>query len=188
MSHPSDATLALFAGEDLGSLARWRTERHLARCERCRREVEAYTELRDALPEAVELPDLHWSRLAADMKANIRLGLEAGECVRETQPARVPRASLFGTRALVSYASIAALVTASLLLERPAPRPARGREGVTLEATANGIEWKGGGQALSLLHGRANNVTLTVGAQGVMRARYVDSDTGYVTINNVYAQ
>jgi hypothetical protein len=26
-----------------------------------------------------------------------------------------------------------------------------------------------------------------VGAQGSMRARYVDPETGYVTINNVYA-
>jgi hypothetical protein len=31
-------------------------------------------------------------------------------------------------------------------------------------------------------------VTYSVGAQGSMRARYVDPETGYVTINNVYAE
>jgi len=36
--------------------------------------------------------------------------------------------------------------------------------------------------------GNANDVIQTVGAQGSMRARYVDPDTGYLTINNVYVQ
>jgi hypothetical protein len=188
MNHPSDATLALFAGQDLGWLARRRTERHVARCERCRREVEAYSELREDLPEMTALPDdLHWNRLAAEMKANIRLGLAAGECVRDREPAPHP-GSLLGTRELVSYASILALVTASFLLERPTPRLPKIAEGVTLEATSNGIALKGGGQTLSLLHERAQDVTFSAGAQGSMRARYVDSETGHVTINNVYAQ
>jgi hypothetical protein len=79
-------------------------------------------------------------------------------------------------------------VAASVLLERPAPRAAKAADGVTLEATSNGIALRGGGQALSLLHGRAQDVTFSAGAQGSMRARYVDSETGYMTINNVYAQ
>jgi hypothetical protein len=97
--------------------------------------------------------------------------------------------SWMGTRALVTYASIAALVAGSVLLERPAPHarvPAA--DSVTVEATANRIETKGGGQALSLLHGGAGEVTFTVSAQGSMRARYVDSETDCVTINSVYAQ
>ena len=56
------------------------------------------------------------------MKANIRLGLAAGECVRNDRAAAGEPISWLGTRALVAYASIAALVTASVLLERPAPR------------------------------------------------------------------
>src|SRR5512133_2221986 len=106
MSHPSEATLALYAGRDLGWFARRRTERHLAGCEHCQREVEAYQSLRSVLPDLSEVPDLHWNRMAAEMKANIRLGLAAGECVREPASERYPR--LFGSRALVSYASIAA--------------------------------------------------------------------------------
>lgn len=191
MNHPSDATLALYAGQELGLPARWRTRRHLARCERCRAEVDAYAGMRAELPEMLEVPEAGWSRLAAEMKANIRLGLAAGECVRDGQPEEPRRAPLFGRRALVAYASIAALVAASILLERPLPRP-RASEGVTLEANALGIQLKGRGQSLSLLHGGAaaerNAVTFSVSAQGSMRARYVDSDTGHVTINNVYAQ
>ena len=187
MSHPSEATLALFAGRDLGWFARRRTERHLAGCEHCQRAVDAYRSLRSVLPDLSEAPGLHWNRMAAEMKANIRLGLAAGECVREPAAERYPR--LFGSRALVSYASIAALVVASLLLERPAPKmPAREAAEVTLRATPTGIEVKEGARTMSLLHRRGADVNVLVGAQGSMRARYVDSETGYVTINNVYAQ
>lgn len=190
MNHPSDSTLALYAGQDLGFFARWRTERHLAQCERCRDEVEAYSGLRDELPELMAMPDAGWSRLAGEMKANIRLGLAAGECVREA-PSELPgRSRFFNVRAAVACASIVALLAAGVLMERPMPQP-RG-DGITLEATATGIRSRGGGQSLSLLHSAAaaenNSVTFTVNAQGSMRARYVDSDTGYVTINNVYAQ
>jgi hypothetical protein len=188
MNHPSEATLALYAGRDLGFVAQWRTGRHLAGCGRCRSEVEVYAELREALPELGALPDLHWNRLAAEMKANIRLGLAAGECVRESRAASHGR-SLFGSRALVSYASIAALLVASLLLERPVPKVSRANSAeVVLRGTSGGIELKEGGRTLSLLHRRATDVTVMVDAQGSVNSRYVDAETGYVTINNIYAQ
>jgi len=38
------------------------------------------------------------------------------------------------------------------------------------------------------MHPSKQPVTYSVGAQGSMRARYVDPETGYVTINNVYAE
>ena len=47
---------------------------------------------------------------------------------------------------------------------------------------------KRGGEALRLMSPGARNVTYTVNAQGSMSARYVDPDTGYVTISNVYAE
>ena len=191
MNHPSDATLALYAGGDLGLLARWRTERHLAGCERCREEVEAYSDMRaDAAGTGRDCPTLHWNRLAAEMKANIRLGLAAGECVREPRRRAVARVRWFGSRALVSYASIAALLVASVLLERPVPQtPARDAAEVTLRATSerHRIEGRRAG-AEPAAPARRATVTSSVGAQGSMRARYVDSETGYVTINNVYAQ
>ncbi len=189
MTHPSQSTLALYAGKDLGWFGRWRAERHLARCRDCRSEVEAFASLRDDLAGLSELPAVPWSRLAAEMKANIRLGLAAGECVRDGQP-MTPLAWLSGVRATVALASVAAVLVAGLFLQRPAPPAAQAvaDQSAVLRATAGGIELNQGGQSLSLLHGRAAEVTYSAGAQGSMRARYVDADTGNVTINNVYVQ
>ena len=86
MTHPNQATLALHAGGDLGLWARWKTQRHLSKCDLCRDEVAAFTGVREILPELVEIPEVPWNRLAAEMRANIRLGLEAGECVRDRRP------------------------------------------------------------------------------------------------------
>lgn len=193
MKHPSQASLALHAGGDLGRWARWHIERHLSDCDRCREEVATFAGMREILPEVGEIPESIWTRLEAETKANIRLGLAAGECVR---PGEVPlRHSLFsGARAIVALASMAALLVTGLMLERPIPRPAAGsgrgveREGIVVQSTIDGIQVRQGGQALQLMHAGAQNVTYSVGAQGSMRARYVDPETGYVTINNVYVE
>jgi hypothetical protein len=186
MKHPSQATLALHAGGDLGLLAGWRTGRHLAKCEDCRDEAARFQGLRAILPELAETPGISWNRLAAEMKANIRLGLAAGECVR-TGPAPLRETPLF-TRAgaVVAFASVVVLLVTGLVLEHPGPGTPR-YDGVVVQTTANGIQVREGGQALRLLHSGAQNVQYSVGAQGSMRARYVDPETGYVTINNVYA-
>jgi hypothetical protein len=81
------------------------------------------------------------------------------------------------------------LVCAGLWLQRSSPAPDAGpAEGVVLQATAGGIERKEGGQVLTLMNRRSDDIIQQVGAQGSLRARFVDSETGYVTINNVYAQ
>jgi hypothetical protein len=192
MTHPNQSILALYAGQDLGWFARRRTERHLAGCRECRDEVRAFASARENLVALDELPAISWNRLAAEMKANIRLGLAAGECVRGNRTAGplVPFGMLSGGRTLTACASVMALVTAGLFLQRPnpAPAPAAAAESAVLRATANGIELNQGGETLSLLHVRSGDVTYSAGAQGSMRAGYVDSDTGNVTINNLYVQ
>jgi anti-sigma factor RsiW len=183
MRHPNQATLALHAGGDLGPIARWRTERHLANCERCREEAGAFSRIREIIPELAEIPEVPWNRMAAEMKANIRLGLAAGECVRAAD-APLRETPLFtGARAAVAFASIVVLVFTGLMLEHPTPGVEDG-----VEKTANGIQVRGGGQALRLMHPGAQDVMYSAGAQGSMRARYVDPETGYVTINNVYVE
>ena len=192
MKHPSQSTLALYAGKDLGWFAARRAERHVARCRECRQAVEAFAGLHDDLVGFVEVPALSWSRLAAEMKANIRLGLAAGECVRGEQTAASfsPFGILSSARTLTACASVMALVAAGLLLQRSTPplQTASAGEGAVLRTTPNGIELNQGGQTLSLLHVRSGDVTYSAGAQGSMRAGYVDSDTGNVTINNLYVQ
>ncbi|HEY2019166.1 MAG TPA: hypothetical protein VGH38_36920 [Bryobacteraceae bacterium] len=190
MKHPNQATLALHAGGDLGFFARWRTEKHLAKCAHCREELAAFDGIREILPELSEIPEIPWNRLAAEMKANIRLGLAAGECVRTSRnPLRDTR--LFtGTRAAVALASIVTLVATGLILQSNAPAPAVADQRTVVQSTSDGIQVGAGDQAFRLMNTGVNaaDVTLTVGAQGSMGARYVDPKTGYVTINNVYAE
>ena len=185
MKHPNQATLALHAGGDLGLLARWKTRRHLAKCERCRQEMADFEELREILPELAETPEISWNRLAAEMRANIRLGLAAGACVGDGEKPLRLNPWFTGARAAVALASIMAVVVTGVVLERPGPLAAE--NGVVFETTKNGIEVREGGRAFRLMN-RAQKVTYSVGAQGSMSARYVDSTTGNVTINNVYAE
>jgi hypothetical protein len=179
--------LALHAGGDLGAFSRWRTERHLAKCGQCREEVAAFSATREITTDLAELPDLNWNRLAAEMKANIRLGLAAGECVRAAEPALRDTRWFTGVRAAVAFASVVVLLVTGVFLEKPEPQVVRA-EGTVVEKTAYGIQVSEGDEALGLMNRGAENVIYTVSAQGNMGARYVDPKTGYVTINNVYAQ
>lgn len=190
MKHPNEETLALHAGGDLGLVERLRTDRHLAKCDRCRDSVAAFAELREVLPELAEIPEIPWNRLAAEMRANIRLGLSAGECVRiEAAPAPKLR-WLAGGRAALAFASVVAMVCMGLMLERPLPvaGPLAAKEGPLVQATENGIQVRAGGSAFRLMNAGAKSVTYSASADGSMGARYVDPVTGYVTINNVYVE
>jgi hypothetical protein len=125
------------------------------------------------------------------MRANIRLGLAAGECVRSSgQPLR--DGPLFtplftGARATLALASVLALMVTGLILEGPAPRMSRSSEPM-VQATVNGIQRRSGDQAFGLMHSGALRVTYSVGAQGTLGARYTDPETGNVTITKVYVE
>jgi hypothetical protein len=191
MKHPEQATLALQAGGDLGFFARWTVERHLAACDRCRDEVDAFAGLREVAPELGEIPEVPWNRLAAEMRANIRLGLAAGECVRAGDPPLRETPLFTGARAVVAFASIVALLVTGIILEHPAPVATIADDGTTVQVTANGIEVRKGGQSLQLMNpdqlDPQQRVLYSTDAQGSMKARYVDLETGNVTINKVYA-
>jgi hypothetical protein len=188
MKHPNEAALALHAGGDLGPLTRWKIARHLSRCGRCREEVESYGAVREVMPSLAEVPDLPWGRLAAEMKANINLGLAAGECVRTGEPPLRERPFFARGRTAVAFASILALVVTGMFLQH-SPRQAGSPrfEGVELQSTENGIQVREPGGSFRLLHEGAKDVTYTHGAQGSIGASYVDPDTGYVTVTKVYA-
>jgi hypothetical protein len=70
---------------------------------------------------------------------------------------------------------------------RPGIRPA---DVIEISATGRGLELKGNGSALVLLNGRRgeNPRPIIVSSPGSLRARYVDTDTGQITINNVYSE
>jgi hypothetical protein len=186
MTHPNQATLALHAGGDLGLWARWNTQRHLSKCGLCRDEVAAFAGVREILPELAEIPEVPWNRLAAEMRANVRLGLAAGECVPSVDVPLRESPRFTRARAAVAFASIVAMVVTGWMLEHASPVAAR--EVPLVQATENGIQIRAGGQAFRLMNVGASAVTYSASADGSMGARYVDPETGYVTINNVYVQ
>ncbi|MGI8991478.1 MAG: hypothetical protein ACR2I2_18080 [Bryobacteraceae bacterium] len=193
MKHLSQEDLALYAGGDLGWLFQKRAERHIACCGECQAAAVEFSAARSAIADTAEFvaepAALPWNRMAAEMKANIRLGLEAGECVDMRLGAEKAPVRLVGARVGIgiAFASLAILVGANFWLHQAAPQT---RDEVVLESTGGGIQVREGGQVLSILNGRGKDkdVIRTVSAQGEMRARYVDSRTGLVTINNVYVQ
>jgi hypothetical protein len=188
MSHPAEATLALHAGGELGLWDRWRISRHVGRCLRCRAEIDDLrASMEDFRSEAAEMPaGVNWGRLATEMKANIHVGLAAGQCVESA--GERPRMSVWQVAATAAPAVL--LVLIGLWLQRPAPRPpsAAWVDGTLLEATSGGIELRQGDRMLSLRHPGGAGVTYQVNVQGTLRARYVDSETMQVTIQNVYAE
>jgi len=191
MGHLKETTLALHASGDLGWFAAWRAERHLASCERCRAEVESFREMREELPDIAELPDVQWNRLAAEMRANIRLGLAAGECVREAEEAETEPSPLFNTaRAVLAFAGVFTLVVTGLVLERPTPSTVSASSEPMVQAVSHGIQRRAGDQGFGLMHAGVRDVDVikTVSAQGTMGARYMDPQTGLVTMTKVYVE
>jgi len=202
MRHPDESSIALYAGGDLGFLDKFRVRSHLRTCTECQGRVTAYLEARERLrQESEEMPPgLDWERLAAEMTGNIRVGLAAGECVASVSP----RSRQFAWRPALAVSGLAMVLLAGWWLNFPVDQRdtlARGVErlwkrdaripidtSIYLESNRAGIQLKENGSAMTLMHPNSVPTVVSVSMQGSMRARYVDSDTGQVTITNVYAQ
>jgi hypothetical protein len=209
MKHASQADLALYGAGDLAPWRRPWISLHVSGCRECRQQVESYGAARVRVRDlSDELPSgLRWDRLAAEMSANIRVGLAAGECVAPRAPKHtIPTVwrvsgAIAGFCAMLVFAwwiNMPAAQTASL--ERAMKAIVNGREwqarqmlgideGSSLvQASADGIELRQNGSALTLSQKGARPVSVSLNTQGSARARYIDSDTGQVTITSVYAQ
>jgi hypothetical protein len=190
MTHPSASELALFSGGDLSLAERWRVRLHVRSCDRCRAEAEAFAiASADLIEDAANLPaGLKWDRLAAEMTANIHVGLEAAQCV--TPARRGGFHPVWRAAALVTAMSLI-VVTAWFL--NPVPPPVRhamrGAPGIELRNTATGLELNENGAALVILHGRGVQMQRPIISShpGALRARVVDGETGQITINHVYS-
>lgn len=83
IGHPKETDLALFAGGELGPLARWRIERHLQSCEACQTDVADFFHLQDDLEELAHLPSsVDWDALSLRIREAVA---EAGEA--QVEPA-----------------------------------------------------------------------------------------------------
>jgi len=168
--HPEWQSLALYAGGDLGWLAALRVRRHVQACEACRAEVEGQRAALDGLQRgAMTLPEgLDWEPLAAEMKANIHLGLQMGEIARSVPRRRLdPTGESLVWRAAAVCASLAVILASGWYLQRP-HTPA-------VQTT------------FSLPAGSSELVKTAEIGEGV-RARFVDQDSGQVTIQHVFTE
>ncbi len=208
MTHPAQTDLALYATRDLPLWRRPLMRLHLAGCASCRSWVAAFDSDRESIRRlATEMPaGVNWDRMAAEMSANVRVGLEAGECVAT----RVRRPALgTGWRVAAASAGIAVLLVSAWWLNMPrADSVALGRavqkiaqagpwhsnglapddRGPTVEVSASGIQLQQNGGTLGMSQGQQRPINVTLSVQGSARARYIDADTGQVTITGVYAQ
>ena len=212
--HIKETDLALYASGDLRLWERASVYLHLRNCQSCSTVVEEFRADGRALRDAAEgLPDgVDWARLSAEMTANIRVGLAAGECVNPRGRVRklIPGSNLIPTSwrpvALASLvtATLAALLVGGWWLNMPAretqalSRAMRsiwhGRSvmqeerGEVIEASQEGIELRKDGGRLGVSQDAGKLMTVSVSTQGSASARYVDQDTGQVTVTSVYAQ
>ena len=188
MRHPKEAELALYAGGEASLWDRFRVSRHVRWCAACAGLVREFRAARECLRGENELPaEVNWVQLAAEMKANIRLGLAAGQCIEAAGKA----AGLRRWRPALALPVLLVMVAGWWLQSWPPPRlpvmePAAS-EGLVVRANPGSIEVEQEGRALAVLHPRDAQVTLSASG-GSLRARYVDAETGYVTISHVYTQ
>lgn len=204
-AHIADADLALYASGDQRVWRALTIRLHTRRCERCRSRMETYRADRTKVREiAGQMPEgLDWDRLAAEMTANIRVGLAAGECVAPRS-----RRSGFGWRPAAVVAGLMCVLAAAWWLNMPpSTTQALGRavsavahghgsvnpapldeRGTVVEANSSGIELRENGNMLGVTQGAARPLAVSLNAQGSASARYIDADTGQITITSVYAQ
>jgi predicted anti-sigma-YlaC factor YlaD len=191
-THPSETDLALLAGGDCGRLRSFILNRHVARCGDCRDTVASFGELRSETLELAEsnvLPEADWSGLAGEMRANIRLGLAAGECVAAA-PARILPVS-WKPRLAMGAACVLLLTGVGIFLHGLLPND--NPTGVvhaatTAESNSTGVQVTYGASSMTLMNHGDVAGDQTVSSDGAIRASYVDGDTGTVTVTSVYVE
>lgn len=199
--HPSAEILALYSRHDLPLLTCWRLKHHVRICAECESQValfaSAYAELtREANDQTLTgfeaIAD--WTRLEREMLGNIGVGLAAARCID-----KVGRKRIWLGRISVVAAALALFIVGWMThipsqesrqlalslrrivgLERPALL------GTVVQSTPNGISVRTQQATLTILH--PASAVVSVSGSSAMAARYVDENTGQVTITNVYGQ
>ena len=192
---------ALYAGGELPWTLRLKMKQHLRRCEACTHQVKAFRAVTAELRREAETNVLtgfeaiaDWSRLEREMTGNIAVGVAAARCVD-----KVRRRGSFWLRASFAL-GLGTLFTAGWVTHIPAEDSARIlaslRQWAGMETNASGatvlrtapdsIAVRTQGTTLKLIHPRSAITSLSGSAS--VEARYVDEETGQVTITGVYGQ
>jgi hypothetical protein len=199
--HPGTPVLALFSSGDLSWTQMWRLRRHVNRCEQCEQQVAEFRAAKAELRREAQSETLtafeaiaDWAVLEREMLGNVAVGVAAARCVDNVRHGRsllIKGAVFTGLTALFvagwithipreQTAHLAASIRQIIGLERPQI------SGPQLRTTLDGISVRAQGATLTIMHPASAVVSLS-GASS-MSARYVDEETGEVTITKVYAQ
>ena len=205
--HPSAELLALFSTSDLPLLDRWKIRRHLSHCESCDHQLALFrgasVEFKrqaggETLTGFEAIAD--WSRLEREMEGNIVVGLAAARCIEKSGHSR---AALIK----VGFASGMALLFVLGWVTHVPPtqsariysafhdafsgsgfrgNSARALQGPVLRSLPDGIVVGSREGSLTILHPAGAVVSLS--GRSSVEARYVDEETGQVTIADVYGR
>lgn len=200
--HPNPSDLALFSHGDLPLRARWGIGRHIRQCPDCERQVLLFRSAQAELKHEASTETLtgfeaiaDWPRLEREMLGNIGVGLAAARCIEKVGH---KRAILYRIAFALGLSGlfVAGWVThvpreqtdhlfASLQRLATLDRQPRSM-GTVLRTTPDGIAVGAQGATLTILHPATAVVSLS--GPSAVSARYVDDDTGQVTITKVYGQ
>ncbi len=199
-AHPTYGMLALFAAQDLAWTKRFSMQRHLAKCPACDAQVRAFRSTKQELRREAESETLtsfeaiaDWSRLEREMIGNIAVGVSAARCIDRTPKRRTYFAPVLVSVGMVGVFALA--WTTHIPAEQSQHIVGAFRSwwndeglqtGTVLRSSPGGITVRAQGTTLVMQHPRSAKVSLA--GRSVVEARYVDQDTGQVTITSVYGQ
>jgi hypothetical protein len=202
-SHPRPEDLALAARGDLSLVERWRVNRHVRRCPECERELDQFHAVSRTIKRQAEAGALtsregalDWQRLEREMIGNIKVGIAAAQCIGDG-----PGHVFHRWKVPALVAGLSLLFVAGWLINVPrddrdrvmtALRTVTGHRhptaGLILETNPHGVSVRFQGTSLTLLHPASARATASFTSSSSVGVRYVDDETGQVTIANVYGR
>jgi hypothetical protein len=197
-AHPSHADLALYSSADLPFWQQWRIERHVKNCAACGAEVEKFRDTAAKLKQhfmAAESTLLDRT-LEREMIGNINVGVAAANCISEGRHRRVRGWSLGALCVTLAMVFLIGWIMniphqdSSRVLSALENAFNRGGNKVNtvLRTTPLGVSVRSQGGTLTILRPATAHATAAFTGDGSVAVRYVDNETGQVTITNVYGQ
>ncbi len=199
--HPNAVVLALFSSGDLPWRNQWRVKRHVNHCEQCEQTAAEFRAAKTELKREAQTETLtafeaiaDWAVLEREMLGNIAVGVSAARCIEKVRRGRsfLIKGAVFAALTTLFVAGwithvpkeqtdhLAASLRQIIGLERPQA------VGTQLRTTPDGIAVRAQGATLTIMH--PPSAVISVSGPSAMSARYVDEETGQVTITKVYAQ
>lgn len=200
--HPDLETLALYSSGDVARVRRWQIGRHVAKCAKCEEQLLQFRSAQEQLKQEANRQTLtafeattDWARLEREMLGNIAVGVAAARCIE-----KVGRHRMLSAPGVWVTLGLAVLFVAGSLTNLPSEqrnhltaslRRSMGIEspritGSVVRTTPEGIAVRAQGATLTILH--PPSAVISLAGSSSLGARFVDEETGEVTITNVYGE